>query len=231
MNKKIIQLCLGYIASAFQAFLLNLQLLGQDIFIFCRPRSLLWCCLHPKPVHKHFVITAHYQHSLPPAPILLPISVLFPSMGDWVWVPPCSGDFPSLDCKGALSNRLPFVQVKLNTCSLRLDIFSPNFIISLFSFSVPFYFSGYVFLFFKLKLFLFFLIEHIHILLSSLLPLHSLKVSHCCVLPTEVGKVYWDRLTQSALWHCFQAGVESSRFWHRWCSLFLNSSQTRVMLI
>lgn len=46
-------------ASPYHAFLLNLQLLGQMIFVFCKDKkSFLWCWLHPKLVHKYYIITA-----------------------------------------------------------------------------------------------------------------------------------------------------------------------------
>lgn len=109
---------------------------------------------------------------------------------------------------------------------MSLDIFPPTFIISLFSFSVLFFLWICFPLLPSKACSIFFLIKQIHILLPGLLPRHSLKISHYSVLATEVGKVHWVRLAQSALWHCFQAGAESSSFWHRWCnccSLFLNA--------
>lgn len=151
--------------------------------------------------------------------------------------PSCSGDCPSLLCKGTLSSGLPFCTSVIEYLQCESGYFPSHFYHFLFFRSQFLFFSWYVFLFFNLKPVLFFLIKPIHILLPSLLPLpifFTAQRSHCCMLAIEVVKVHALRLAQAALWYCFWAGVQSSRFWNVWCngcSLFLNSSQTRVMVI
>lgn len=107
MNWKIIQLCLGYMASACHAFLLSLQLLGQNIFIFCQPRSLLWCWLHPRPFHKYWIITMHSPSTLLWFMFFYPLQFNFPL---WETESECffDGDCPSLVCKAAQCTWLPF---------------------------------------------------------------------------------------------------------------------------
>lgn len=186
MNKKIIHLCLGYMSSACQALLCNLQLLGQDIFVFCRPGSLLLLTSQASSQtlcnHSTFpAISSSCSYSFTHFSLIS-------FYGGLSLSPSWRADFPSLYCKGILRNGLPFCTGVTEYLQCESGYF-PSHFYNFPCFFLCSFFSLDVFLFFNLKPLLFFLIKQIHILLPSLLPPHSMKISHCCVLATEMGKV------------------------------------------